>query len=448
MTARRIAYVNARLLDPASGLDAPGGVLVENGLIASVGPELSAGGLFPDAPPTATPVDTEVVDCHGLCLAPGLVDMRVRIGEPGQEHKETIATASMAAAAGGVTALACLPSTDPPIDSVQGLEFVARRAREVKRTKIYAYACITRGAAGRDLAELGLLAAEGAVAFTDGTKAVADALVMARALSYASAVDRLIVQHPEEPRLAEGGAMNAGEVSTRLGLPGIPAAAEVIMVERDLRLVELTGARYHVGHISTAEAVDAVRRAKRRGLPVTCDTAPPYFALTEHDIGAYRTFARLSPPLRSQTDRDAVVAGLIDGTIDVIASDHDPQDQDSKRLPFELAIPGAIGLETLLPLALELHHGAGMTLLNVIAAMTCRPAALLNLPVGRLARGAPADLVIFDADAPGRITVDGFHSKSRNSPFDGRPVMGRVERTVVDGRTVYWREADRVCGTP
>lgn len=424
----RTAYINARLLDPASGLDAPGCLLTEGEAVLDFGPRLFAGG---------TPDGIHVVDCAGLCLAPGLVDLRAKVGESGDEHKETIASASQAAAAGGVTALACLPNTDPPLDTVAGIEFIARRAREVKRVKVFAYGCVTRGALGQDLAELGLLAEAGAVAFTDGDHAVADTLVMYRALSYATTFDLLIVQHPEEPRLAKGGAMNAGEVATRLGLTGIPALAEVMMIERDLRLVELTGARYHVAHVSTGEAVDAIRRAKRRGLRVTCDTAPPYFALTETDVGEYRTFAKLSPPLRGEMDRRAVVEGIADGTIDVIASDHTPHDQDSKRLPFAQAAPGIVGLETLLPLALELYHNGRIGLLDLLAKMTCVPAGLLGLTLGRLAVGAPADLILFDPDVPWKIDVDALHSKSKNSPFDRRPVMGRAIRTVVDGRTVY-----------
>ena len=438
--APRTAYVNARLLDPASGLDVMGGLLTEDESIVDFGPGMFSGSLFADGPPADAPPDAVVVDCGGHCLAPGLVDMRVRIGEPGEEQKETIASASQAAGAGGVTALACLPDTDPPIDSVAGLEFIARRAREMKRVKIFAYACVTRGAAGKALSEMGLLAEDGAVAFTDGGRAVADSLVMYRALSYAATFGLLIVQHPEEPRLASEGVMNAGELATRLGLPGIPRQAEVMMIERDLRLVELTGARYHVAHVSTADAVDVIRQAKRRGLAVTCDTAPPYFALTEVDVGDYRTFAKLSPPLRGEMDRRAIVAGIADGTIDAIASDHTPQDQDAKRLPFELAEPGIVGLETLLPLALELYHNGQIALLDLLAKLTCRPADLLGLPLGRLAKGAPADLVLFDPDALGIIDVDALRSKSKNAPFDRRPVMGRVLRTVVDGRPVYVRE--------
>ncbi|HYE00264.1 MAG TPA: dihydroorotase [Alphaproteobacteria bacterium] len=428
--ARPLAIVNARLLDPATGLDRPGDLLVVDGRIAEFGRKI-----------LEAPEGTETVDAAGACLAPGLVDMRVQIGEPGEEQKETILTASRAAAAGGVTALACLPNADPVIDDVAGLEFIARRARDVKMVKIFAQAAVTRGAEGRDLAELGLLAEAGAVAFTDGTRAVADARVMARALNYARTFGLLIVQHPEEPRLADGGMMNAGETATRLGLSGIHPLAEVMMIERDLRLVEMTGGRYHAAHLSTAAAVEAIRGAKRRGLPVTCDTAPPYFALNELAVNDYRTFAKLSPPLRSEDDRRAIVAGLADGTIDAIASDHRPQDQDHKRLPFAQAEPGAVGLETLLPLTLEMVHKGEIGLLPALAALTCRPADILGLPLGRLAVGAAADLVLFDPDRAWRIDAEKLRGKSRNTPFDKRPTAGRVLRTLVDGRTVFNAEA-------
>ena len=428
MTDRPTAFVNTRLLDPASGLDAPGGLLVREGKIADIG-----AGLFADGAPD----DAETVDCEGHCLAPGLVDMRVTIGEPGNEHKETIASAAEAAAAGGVTSLACLPNTDPPIDTVAGLEFVARRARGTRGVKVYAYGCATRGAAGKALTEMGLLAEAGAVGFTDGDRAIADTLVMQRALTYAAGFDLLVVQHPEEPRIAADGAMNAGELSTRLGLPGIPAQAEVMIIERDLRLLELSGGRYHVAHVSTAAAIDAIRAARKRGLHVTCDAAPPHFTLTETDVGDYRTFAKLSPPLRGEADRRAVVEGLADGTIDVIASDHVPHDQESKRQPFAQAEPGIVGLETLLPLALELCHRDHLPLLDLMAKLTIRPAELLRLPAGRLTKGVAADLILFDPEVPWRVDTEAFRGKSKNAPYDGRPVAGRVLKTVVDGRTVF-----------
>lgn len=429
--APRTAYLNARLLDPASGLDTAGDLLTVGGEIADLGP-----GLFKNGPPK----DAVAVDCNGQCLAPGLVDMRVQLREPGDEHKETIETASAAAAAGGVTAMVCLPDTEPPIDDVAVLEFVARRAREVRGAKVFCYGAATRGLKGEQLTEMGLLAESGAVAFTDGTRAIANAQVMRRALLYARTFDALIVQHPEEPTLVGNGDMNAGEVALRLGLSGIPPVAEVMMIERDLRLLETTGGRYHAAHVSTAAAVEVIRQAKARGLNVTCDTAPPYFTLNETAVGDYRTFAKVDPPLRSEADREAIVEGLADGTIDVIASDHAPHDQDSKRLPFAQAEFGIVGLETLLPLSLALVHKGRMSLNALLASLTVKPAELLDLPLGRLAKGAPADLVLFDPDRPWRIDPDQFRSKSKNSPFDDAPVQGRALRTVVAGRPLFTLE--------
>jgi dihydroorotase len=427
-----VVYINARIVDPASGTDIKGALVTEGGLIRDFGPAL-----FKDAPP----FDCERVDCGGKILAPGLVDMRVQLREPGEEHKETIQTAAEAASAGGVTAMVCLPNTDPVIDDVAGVEYIARRAREVRATKVYCYAAATKSLEGKELAEMGLLAEMGALGFTDGPRALAEAQVMRRVLSYSRAFDALILQHPEEPSLAKGGAMNEGETSMRLGLPGIPALAEVMMIERDLRLVELTGARLHLMHVSTAEGVDAIRRAKARDLRVTCDTAPPYFTLTEGDIGDYRTFCKISPPLRTSRDREAVIAGLADGTIDAITSDHAPQDQETKRVPFAQAEHGIVGLETLLPLALALYHKQKLSLIDVLRKLTSAPAAILRLPIGRIAKDAPADLVLFDPDRPWVVDAKRFKSKSKNSPFDEMPVQGRVLRTVVAGRTLFEAQA-------
>ena len=431
-TPTRVAYVNARLLDPASGLDAPGALLTENEAIAALGPNL-----FADAPPDSA----EVVDCGGACLAPGLVDMRAQLGEPGQEHKETIRGAGTSAAASGITSLVCLPNTDPVIDDVAGLEFVARRAREAKSVKVYAYGAATRECDGEYLTEIGLLTEAGAVGFTDGLTPIANAQTMRRALSYASAFDAVLLQHPLEPTLATG-VMNGGALATHLGLAGSPGMAEVIMIERDLRLVEMTGGRYHASHVTTATGIDLIRRAKARGLPVTCDTAPHYFTLTEDAIGDYRTFAKVSPPLRGEADRAAVVDGIADGTIDAIASDHDPQDQDSKRLPFSAATDGIAGLETLFALSLDLVHAGRIGMLDLMRRLTLGPARILGLSAGRLAVGEPADLVVFDPDKHWTIDPDRFRGKCKNSPFVSYPVRGAVQRTVVDGRPIFRTEAD------
>lgn len=432
---RPTLFKNARLLDPATRLDAKGAVLVRDGRIAEVGP-----GVFVDA----IQDDVEVVDCGGRCIAPGLVDMRCQTREPGEEHMETLASLQASAVAGGVTTLATLPNTNPIIDDVSLLEFVERLAQEVGLVNVHPYAAATKGLRGEEMTELGLLAASGAVGFTDATRAIADPVVMRRLLSYSTMFGRPIIQHPEEPTLAREGCATEGEIATRLGLPGIPACAEVMMIERDLQLVRLTGGRYHAAHVSTAAAIEAIRKAKAEGLPVTCDTAPQYFALNELAILDYRTFARMSPPLRPEADRRAVAAGLADGTVDAIASDHNPEDQDSKRVPFTQAVPGAVGLETLLPVSLGLVHDGTMSLLDVIDRLTVRPAGILGLEVGRLTVGAWADLVVFEPDRAVRIDADRFRSKCKNSPFDGKPAQGRVWRTVYRGRTVFDIDADEI----
>jgi dihydroorotase len=421
---RPLLIRNARLVDPASGRDEPGHLLVEDGRIAGFGREVGRDG-------------AEVIDAGGACLAPGLVDMRVQLREPGHEHQETMQTGGAAAVAGGVTTMVALPNTDPPIDEPALVEFVARRSRDVGLARIRTYGAATRGLKGKEITEMGLLAEAGALGYSDGERTIADALVMRRALAYAASFGRPVVQHPEEPSLAGGGGVTEGEISTRLGLPGITPMAEVIMVERDLRLAELTSGPLHLSHVTTEAALDAIRRAKARGVTVTCDTAPPYFALNETAVGEYRTFAKLSPPLRSEWDRRAVVEALKDGTIDAIASDHAPQDQDSKRLPFTSAAPGIVGLETMLPLALELYHNRHISLVDLWSRLSLKPAEILGLDVGRLTPGAPADLVLFDLDRPWKIHVDAFRSKTKNSPFDGRPVQGRALKTFVAGRQVF-----------
>ena len=427
-TPGRIAYVNARLVDPASGTDTPGALLTEGRRIADLGPALFADGV---------PDGIETIDCGGHCLAPGLVDMRAHLREPGAEHKETLASASRAAAAGGVTSVACLPDTDPPIDQTALIEFVARRARETSLVKVYPVAAITRGREGRALTEIGLLKEAGAVGFSDADRTVTDSRVMLRALAYARAVGALIMQHPEDHALTAGGAMNDGELATRLGLAGMPAVAETIVVERDLRLAAAAGAPYHVAHVSTADAVAAVRRAKARGLPVTCATAPHYFTLNENAVADYRTFAKVRPPLRGEDDRLAIVEGLADGTIDAIASDHAPHDQDSKRTTFAQAAFGIVGIETMLTLSLALVHDGRLGLPAVLDKLTAAPARLLGLEQGRLALGAPADLVLIDLERPWVVDPDALHSKSKNAPYDGHAVQGRALRTVVGGETVY-----------
>jgi dihydroorotase len=422
------AFVNARLIDPATGTDARGAVLVADGVIQDVGPDLFAGGV---------PDGVEPVDCRGHILAPGLIDMRVTLHETGETHKENLQSASQAAIAGGITTMAVVPGPKQGIETPAQVEYLIARGRETGLTDVHPYGGITKGNEGETLTEMGLLAEAGAIGFTEGHRALADADTMRQALSYISPFGLPLIQHPEDPSLAAQGQVNEGEISTRLGLKGIPAVAEVIMIERDVRLVELTGGRYHAAHVSTAAGIDAIRAAKARGLAVTCDTAPPYYGLNETAVGEYRTFAKLSPPLRGEDDRLAVIEGLRDGTIDAIASDHLPQDPDSKRLPFAQAEPGAVGLETLLPLVLELYHGGVLPLDQALAKVTAAPAKILGLAAGRLAKGAPGDLVLIDSDTPWVIREDGLVSKSKNTLFDGRPVQGRCLATVFRGRTVF-----------
>jgi dihydroorotase len=418
--------INARLVDPAAGREEPGGLLMAGGVITDIGPHLRR-----NAPPGA-----DVVDCQGLVVCPGLIDMHVFTGEPGNEHRETLASASRAAAAGGVTTMVCMPATDPVIDDMALVDFVQRRARDTAIVNVHTMAALTKGLLGKEMAEIGLLKSAGAIAFSNGRTSVTSARVMRRALAYARDFDALVVHATEDEDLATGGVVNEGEVSTRLGLPGIPAAAEVMMVERDLRLVDLTGARYHAAHISTGAALSVIRKAKEQGLPVTCGVSINHLTLNENDIGSYKTFLKLRPPLRSEDDRRAMVEGIFDGAIDVIVSAHDPQGADTKRRPFAEAAYGALGLETLLSAALRLHHADDVPLPRLLAAMTHNPARILGLASGRLAKGAPADLIVVDLDAPYIVDKSTLKSQARNTPFDEARMQGQVHRTFVAGKEV------------
>lgn len=420
---RDLLITNARLLDPASGLDAPGALLVSGGRIKSLKGAPAEG--------------AEVLDAGGAILCPGLVDMRAALGEPGAEHRETIASAAQAAAAGGITTLAVLPDTNPALDDPALVEFMIRRGEATGSLTLLPYAAATKGCAGKELSEYGLLREAGAVAFTDGARAIAAARTMRLALSYARGFGAMVVQHPEEPSLAGQGAATEGELATRLGLPGMPAAAEAIMVARDIALARLTGGHVHFAHVSTAAALDLIRAAKEEGLRVTCDTAPPYFDLNETAIGDFRTYAKLSPPLRAESDRLAVVAALADGTIDAIASDHQPRDADDKRLPFAQAEAGGAGLATLLGVTLARVHGGDLSMRDALALLTCRPAALLGVEAGRLAEGAPADLCLIAPDRAWQVRDGTLPGKAQNSPFDGRALEGRVLATFKAGRRVF-----------
>jgi dihydroorotase len=420
-----LLITGARLLDPASGLDAPGALLVRQGRIAALGPDVDG----PEGIPR--------LDAGGACLAPGLVDLRAALGEPGAEHRETIASAAEAAAAGGITTLCVLPDSDPPLDDPALIGFITRRGEATGSLTLLPWGAATAGCAGREIAEYGLLREAGAIGFTDGTRAIADSRVMRLALSYASAFGAMVAQHPEDPSLAAGGAATEGERATRMGLPGIPAAAEAIMVARDIALARLTGGHVHFAHVSTAAALDLIRAAKAEGLCVTCDTAPPYFDLNETAIGDWRTYAKLSPPLRREEDRQAVVAALADGTVDAIASDHQPRDADDKRLPFAQAAAGGAGLATLLAVTLARVHAGDLSLLAALALLTVKPARLIGIEAGRLAPGLPADLVLFDPDRAWKVEAGKLPGKAQNTPFDGRALEGRVVATFKAGRKVF-----------
>ncbi|MFT8243941.1 dihydroorotase [Roseomonas sp. BN140053] len=418
---------NARLLDPATGLDAPGSLLLRDGAIAA----LSTSG------PAGVPEGAAVVDCGGACLAPGLVDLRASLGEPGAEHRETIASAALAAAAGGITTLCALPDSEPALDDPALLQFILRRGEATGSLTILPYGAATRGCEGKEMTEFGLLREAGAVAFTDGARTVADARTLRLALSYARGFGAFVVQHPAEPSLSRGAVATEGELATRLGLPGVPAAAEAMQVARDIALARLSRGHVHFAHLSTAAALDLVRAAKAEGLRITCDTAPPYFDLNETAVGDYRTYAKLNPPLRPESDRLAVVAALADGTIDAVASDHQPHDADDKRLPFAQAQAGGTGLATLLGVTLARVHAGDLPLLRALELLTSAPADLLGLPVGRLAVGAPADLVLFDLERGWKVEAGKLPGKAQNSPFDGRALEGKVLGTWKHGRRVF-----------
>ncbi|HEY0220167.1 MAG TPA: dihydroorotase [Afipia sp.] len=430
LTDRRhpILLANARLIDPSRDIDEPGDVLIADGVIKDARRGIGAAGV---------PEGTDIINCAGKVVAPGLIDMRAFVGEPGAGHRETFASASQAAAAGGITTIVCQPDTKPVIDNSATVDFVLRRARDTAIVNIHPMAALTKGMNGEEMTEIGLLKAAGAVAFTDGSRSIMNALVMRRALMYARDFGALIVHHTEDPHLVGEGVMNEGEFASRLGLMGIPNASEAVVLERDMRLVALTGGRYHAASVTCIESLDVLRRAKESGLKVSASASINHLTLNENDIGPYRTFLKLSPPLRTENDRIALVEAVTSGLIDVIMSDHNPQDVEVKRLPFAEAEPGAIGLETMLPAGLRLVHSGEIGLKALIRAMSTRPAELLGLPGGSLRAGAPADLVVIDLDVPWVLDRDELKSQCKNTPFDEAKFTGRAVRTIVGGRSVF-----------
>ncbi len=425
MTA--VLFTNARLIDPESGTDSTGWLQVADGQIAARGEG------------EAPAMDAEIIDCNGRCLAPGIVDIGVKVCEPGERHKESYKSAGLAAAAGGVTTIVTRPDTSPAIDTPEALEFITRRAQADTPVNMLPMAALTKGREGREMTEIGFLQDAGAVAFTDCDHVVTNTKVFSRALTYAKSCGALVIAHPQDPGLSNGAAATSGKFAALRGLPAVSPMAERMGLDRDIALLEMTGAAYHADQITTARALPALERAKRNGLDITAGTSIHHLTLNELDVADYRTFFKVKPPLRSEDDRQAVIEAVRTGLVDTISSMHTPQDEESKRLPFEEAASGAVALETLLPAALRLYHSDQLDLPTLFRAMALNPAKRLGLESGRLSEGAPADLVLFDPDVPFVLDRFSLKSKSQNTPFDGQRMQGKVTATYVAGQEVYRR---------
>ena len=417
---------NARLIDPQALTDSPGALLIRNGLILAIFAEGDT-----------LPTDANRIDCGGLPLAPGIVDIGVQVCEPGERHKESFKSAGLAAAAGGVTTIVTRPDTTPAIDTPEVLEFVTRRAAQSSAVRIHHMATLTRNRDGQQMVEIGFLLDAGAVAFTDADRVTQNTKTLSRCMTYARSLNALIIAHPQDPGLSQGAAVTNSKFASLRGLPGVSPMAERMGFDRDMALVEMTQVKYHADQITSARTLPALKRAKANGLDVTAGTSIHHLTLNELDIGDYRTFFKLTPPLRSEEDRLAMVDAIATGLIDILCSMHTPQDEESKRLPFEEAASGAVGLETFLPAAMRLYHAGQIDLPQLFRAMSLNPAKRLNLPQGRLTPGAPADLVLFDPDAPFLLDRTKLRSKSRNTPFDGTRMEGKVLATWVAGTKVY-----------
>ncbi len=421
--------INARIIDPKNDLDEIGGLIIDSkGLIKAVGKKVSNGNL---------PSSAEKIDLKKQILIPGIVDMRVFVGEPGYEYKENFRTLSSAALSGGVTSVVSMPNTSPVIDNVSMVDFLKRRGRDKSKINIFPSASLTKNTDGKQMTEFGLLRRKGIVAFTDGIKTVQDPEVMSRIMSFASQSGSLIIQHAEDNILSKGGLINEGEISTRLGLKGIPSLAEKIIVERDLSFLEEHFCRYHISQISSKKSIPVIKKAKKEGKIFTAGVSINNLSLNENDIGDFRTFLKLSPPLRTESDRKALVESVNDGTIDVIVSDHKPEDEESKRLTFAQAATGASGIETLLPLALELFHNKSIKLKKLISTMTSNPAKILDINKGSLDKGSDADICIFDINKPWIVNKRDIKSKSKNTPIENRKLQGEVLKTFVKGELAY-----------
>ncbi len=425
---KKIIYKNARIIDPNTGYDKVGDLLTIGDKIV----DFAANSLGSEKPS-----NTEIIDCNGHVLSPGLIDIQVHFRDPGQTHKEDLASGSMSAVAGGLTTVVCQPNTAPTLDSVLTFEYLRLKAKEVAHCNIRAYACITKAMKGEELADMNALKNAGAVGFTDDGLPVMNANVMRRAFEYSRNLDVVIAQHAEDLNLSNKGCINEGHVSLELGVRGIPNISESVIVERDLAILEAIGGRYHLLHASTRQSLAAIKRAKDKGLQATAEAAPHHFLLTDEQIFKSGTNAKMNPPLRSEEDRKALIEGLRSGLIDAIATDHAPHDLASKTKTLEEATFGIVGVETMLPLSLKLYHDGILSLPKLLAKMTCNAARIINFDGGVIKKGARADLTLIDINYDWRINCQDFYSKSKNSPFDGFRVKGRALRTVVAGKTVF-----------
>ena len=423
--------INARIIDPKNQIDEKGGLIIDQkGQIKAVGKKVTDGNL---------PKEAKKIDLREKILMPGLVDMRVFVGEPGYEYKENFRTLSNAALAGGVTSVVSMPNTIPVIDNVSMVDFLKRRGRDKSRINIFPAASLTRNTEGKQMTEFGLLKRKGIAAFTDGIKTVQDPQLMSRIMNFASQSQSLIMQHAEDNILSKGGLINDGEISTRLGLQGIPALAEKIIVERDLAFLEEYFCRYHISQVSSEKTVSVIRKAKKEGKIFSAGVSINNLSLNENDIGDFKTFLKLSPPLRTEKDRLSLIEGINDGSIDVIVSDHKPEDEESKRLTFSQAATGAAGIETLLPLALELFHNGSVNLKRLIASMTSNPAKILGINKGNLDVGVDADLCLLDINKPWVVKQNELKSKSKNTPIENRKLQGQILKTFVKGEIAFER---------
>ena len=424
-------FINANIIDPHNSLNEIGGIIIgENGKIEAVGKKVNTNNI---------PSREKIIDLKGKYIFPGIVDMRVFVGEPGYEYKENFRTLSEAALSGGVTSVVTMPNTNPVIDNVSIVDFLKRRGRDKSKINIYPTAALTVKAEGENMTEFGLLQSKGIIGFTDGVKTIQNPRIMNRIMNSASDLKSLIIQHAEDSELSKDGMINDGIIATKLGLQGIPISAELLIIERDLTLLEYNNCRYHIAQISSANSVDIIRERKNK-VNFSCGVSINNLSLNENDIGDFKTFLKLSPPLRTETDRNALVQGLNDKTIDVIVSDHKPEDEENKRLTFAQAETGASGIETLLPLSLELYHNGSVELETIIKALTSKPAEILKINKGNLSIGNDADFCIVDINKPWVVRKDKLISKSKNTPIEDKKLQGKVLNTFVNGEELFKSE--------